>query len=303
MTSKSTDDIVEQRKSQSIVLKRSWFLFAIGLLLINWWPGDILHFYGGYLHIAAFLLFFPKKHYLWFAVGFIFVYNLLQFIIPITTAWDLRTTKYADFWTPIGFLRNTFYNGWNSIFPWFAFFLVGMYLGKINWANNKNQKKIFLIGLALLAVFKGLRWLIKADMENVERRSFYVKYWMQLMEDYFPANIPYIVITTGFALMVISTCVYLGGLFSNRQWMKLLSLTGEMTLTHYVFHITIGTLIFAKLTGTTYTGYPSTEQPVSPFYIIMYSIFWFLVSVTVSFFWRKKFSKGPLETIMRKVAG
>ena len=49
----------EKSKFKSIILKRSWFLFALGLLLYNWWAGDILHFYGGYMHIAAFILFIP----------------------------------------------------------------------------------------------------------------------------------------------------------------------------------------------------------------------------------------------------
>lgn len=106
MTSKDNYNSAEKNKLTSIILKRSWFLFFLGLLLYSWWPGDILHFYGGYLHIAAFLLFVPKRYYLWIAFVFILVYNLLQLFIPITTSWDLQTTKYVDFWTPVGFLRN-----------------------------------------------------------------------------------------------------------------------------------------------------------------------------------------------------
>jgi uncharacterized protein len=302
MADKSKINPVEKSKFKSIVLKRSWFLFALGLLLYTWWPGDILHFYGGYLHIAAFILFIPKKYYLWIAIAFIFVYNVLQLFIPITTSWDLQTTKYSDFWTPVGFLRNTFYNGWNSIFPWFAYFSIGMYLGNLNWQDKKLQKRIFLIGFTLLAVFKGLRLFIKADFDSPQRNSFYVKYWMQLMEDYFPANIPYIMITTGFALMVISLCMYLGSRFSKSKFIELLSITGQMTLTHYVFHMTIGTIVLAKLTSKSYTGYPTTDQPIQPIYLILYAIIFFVISMTFSFFWSKKFTKGPIETIMRKIS-
>jgi uncharacterized protein len=302
MTANRKHDAAEKRILKAVVLKRSWFLFTLGLLLYTWWPGDILHFYGGYLHLAAFLLFVPKKYYLWIAVIFLFVYNLLQFFIPITTSWDLQTTKYADFWTPIGFLRNTFYNGWNSIFPWFAYFSIGMYLGNLNWQDKKLQKNIFLIGLTLLAIFKGLRLFIKADFENPQRHSFYVKYFMQLMEDYFPVNIPYMMITTGFALMVISLCMYIGGRFSKNKLVEALTATGQMTLTHYVFHLTIGVVVLAKLALKNYTGYPTTEQPIPPFYLLLYSILFFGCSVAFSFFWRKKFSRGPIETIMRKIS-
>ena len=61
MTNRLEYTLEEKKKLKSIILKRSWFLFAMGLLLYNWWPADILHFYGGYMHIAAFMLFGQKK--------------------------------------------------------------------------------------------------------------------------------------------------------------------------------------------------------------------------------------------------
>jgi uncharacterized protein len=302
MTSKDNYNSEEKNKLKSIILKRSWFLFFLGLLLYNWWPGDILHFYGGYLHIAAFLLFVPKRYYLWLALIFIAVYNIFQLFVPVTTSWDLQTTKYADFWTPIGFLRNTFYNGWNSIFPWFAYFLIGMYMGNLNWQDIKIQKRVFLIGFTLFAIFKGLRIFIRADFNHPQRNSFYIKYWIQLMEDYFPANIPYIMITTGFALMAIALCMYLGGRFSKSKLITLLAKTGQMTLTHYIFHMTVGVIVLSKLTSKIYTGYPTTELPIQPIYILTYAAIFFAISATFSFFWSKKFKKGPIETIMRKIS-
>ena len=31
-------------------------MVGLGLLVYPWWTGDILHFYGGYMHLAAFFL-------------------------------------------------------------------------------------------------------------------------------------------------------------------------------------------------------------------------------------------------------
>ncbi|MEY4904406.1 MAG: hypothetical protein RLZZ292_2221 [Bacteroidota bacterium] len=301
MTNRATEP-EEQKRRRCVILKRSWFLFGLGVLLYSWWPGDILHFYGGYLHIAAFLLFVPKRYLLWSALIAIVGYNLLQFFIPITTSWDMATTRYADFWTPIGFLRNTFYNGWNSIFPWFAYFALGMFLGKLDWNDKKTLKTFFLIGLALLVVFKGLRLLIRADFDHPVRHNFYVKYWFQLMEDYFPANIPYLMITTGFALIVISICMYLGNKFSSSRLLILLSKVGQMTLSLYVLHITLGMVLLGIFTSKTYTGYPMPEAPVSTTFILSYAMLFFCFSVLFSFFWSKKFEKGPIEMLMRKIS-
>jgi uncharacterized protein len=295
MTNRTAYSKEEKAKLKSVILKRSWFLFAIGLLLYNWWPGDILHFYGGYMHIAAFLLFVPRRYYLWAAFLAILIFHLLLFIIPINTSWDFNTFKYADFWTPAGFLRNTFYNGWNSIFPWLCYFMLGMWLGRLNWKNKTTIKNTFISGLIVFLLFEGLRQLVK--------NGNYLQYWDYIMSDYFPAYIPYIMITTGFALMVISICMFIGDKFPSNKFIASLVKTGQMTLSHYVIHLTIGMIIMAKLTNKHYTGFLVTEMPAAPIFILIYAIIFFTLSIIFSHFWRKKFKNGPLETLMRKISG
>lgn len=296
MTNRLEYTIEEKKNLKSKIFKRSWFLFAIGLLLYNWWPGDILHFYGGYMHVAAFMLFVPKRYYLWTALSAIIIFHLLVFIIPIKTSWDFTTFKYADFWTPIGFLRNTLYNGWNSIFPWLCYFMLGMWLGRQNWKSKANIKNTFIIGLILFLVFEGLRYIVKNN-------EALWKYWDYVMSDYFPAYVPYIMITTGFALMVISICMFIGEKFSTNKFIGLLVKTGQMTLSHYVIHLTFGMIILSKLTNKKYTGLLTNDIPTEPVYIFIYAVAFFIMSVLLSHFWSKKFRNGPIETLMRKISG
>ena len=286
----------EKEKFKSIILKRSWFLFAMGLLLYNWWPGDILHFYGGYMHVAAFLLFVPRKYLLAGGVTAILIFHILLLIIPIFTSWDLTTFKYADFWTIEGFLRNTFYNGWNSIFPWIAYFLLGMWLGRLNWQDKKVKKIIFFIGLSLFVLFEGLRKYALYKQFNRGILDY-------IMNDYFPPYLPFMVITASFGLLVITICIWLGERFFNNKPLQWLAETGKMTLTHYVTHLTIGMLIFQSLTGKEYTGFLPAGMPSSPAYILAFSALAFLVSVVFSVLWSRKFKNGPLETLMRKFSG
>jgi uncharacterized membrane protein YeiB len=302
MTGRTNYTIEEKASLKSVVLKRSWFLFAIGLLLYNWWPGDILHFYGGYMHIAAFLLFVHKRYYLLAGTLAILIYYTLFFIIPVETSWNMNTFEYADFWTPVGFLRNTFYNGWNSIFPWLSYFMLGMWLGRVNWQDKKVKQYAFLIGLALLIIFKGLRYITEIDFYNEHRNWFYAKYWNFIMADYFPFHIPYFMITTGFALLVISICMYIGEKLPASKVISLLANTGRMTLSHYVIHLTIGMIILGLLTNKKYSGLLEDGVPTAPIYILLYAVGFFLLSVLFSFVWAKKFKNGPLETIMRKIS-
>ncbi|MES2747142.1 MAG: DUF418 domain-containing protein [Bacteroidota bacterium] len=296
MTNRNDYSIEEKSALKSKILKRSWFLFALGLLLYNWWAGDILHFYGGYMHFAAFVLFIPKKYYLWCAIFAIVIFHSLLPIIPITTSWDFDTFNYLDFWTPIGFLRNTFYNGWNSMFPWLSYFLVGMWLGRLNWQHKQIRRRIFCFGLFVFVIVQILRMLVRQDVFN----TFWSDY---IMVEYFPPYLPFVLVTIGFAFMVIPICMFVGEKYADNKLILALQKTGQMTLSHYIIHLTFGMIILAKLTNKHYTGLLEDEAPTLPIYILGYSIVFYMVSVLFSFLWSKKFKNGPIETVMRKISG
>jgi uncharacterized membrane protein YeiB len=296
MTNKNDYSKEEKGKLKSIILKRSWFLFALGLLLYNWWSGDILHFYGGYMHLAALLLFVPKRYYLWAAVSTILIFHILLLFIPIDTGWDFSTFYYKDFWTPLGFLRNTFYNGWNSMFPWISYFLIGMWLGRLNWQDKLIKRNIFLIGLVIFIIIQALRLMV--------RQHFFNPFWSDyIMAEYFPPYLPFVLVTIAFAFMVIPICMVIGEKFSNNKLVLALQKTGQMTLSHYIIHLTIGMILLAFLTGKHYTGLLEDEKPTASIYILIYSVVFYIFSIVFSILWSRKFKNGPLETVMRKISG
>jgi uncharacterized protein len=295
LMTRTSHTVGERLQAKSKILKRSWFLFGLGLLLYNWWPGDILHFYGGYMHLAAFILFVPRRFYLLVAASTVLIFHLLLLVIPIATSWDFQTAKYADFWTPVGFLRNTFYNGWNSIFPWFAYFATGMWLGRLNWQLKVTKRNILLVGLLMFVVVKALRLMVSQGYFDGLSANY-------IMAEYFPPYLPFVMITIGFALIVLPLCMYIGEKFSGNKLVLALQSTGQMTLSHYVIHTTLGMVILALLTNKEYTGLLTKEQPVSPLYILVYSVVFYLLSILFSVLWKRKFRNGPLETLMRKVS-
>jgi uncharacterized membrane protein YeiB len=174
--------------------------------------------------------------------------------------------------------------------------MLGMWLGRQDWKSKSTIRNTFIVGLVIFLVFEGLRLFVKSN-------ESYWKYWDYVMSEYFPAYIPYIMITTGFALMVISICMFLGNKFSTNTFIGLLGKTGQMTLSHYVIHLTLGMIILSKLTNKRYTGLLVTEMPTAPVYIFIYAIGFFTWSIIFSHFWSKKFRNGPLETLMRKISG
>jgi uncharacterized protein len=296
MTNRSIYSAEEKANLKKVISRRSWFLFVIGLILYLWWPADILHYYGGYMHLAILILFLPKKYYLWAAFFAIVIFHLLFIIIPFDTGWNLNTLEYKDFWTITGFLRNTFYNGWNSIFPWVAYFFAGMWLGRLDWSLLKTQKRMFFIGLSLFLAITALQ---QYAIHSITSKNIFD----YITADYIPPFLPFMLSTFGFALMLISAFMYIGGNAQNNKYAKHFAATGQMTLTHYISHITIGMIIFALLTGRNFFGNNTNVAASEPLYILLFAIAYYIVSCIFSKLWIQKFKNGPIETIMRKFSG
>lgn len=286
----------EKGRLRSIVNKRAWFLFATGLLLFLWWPADILHFYGGYMHIAALLLFLNKRVYLYASALAVIIFHTLLFFIPYETGWNFETLEYRDFWTIRGFIRNSVYNGWNSIFPWLAYFTVGMWLGRLNWSLPKTRIKCFVAGLLMyLAVL--ILQTIAATAPLSDDLKFYIN------ADYLPPFLPFMISTMGFGFMLIASFMYISKFLADRQWAKNLAQTGQMTLTHYISHLTIGMVAFTLIAGKGFAMRMNAGAALQPWIIFIFAAVYYVLSFCFSWIWLRKFRHGPFEMLMRKISG
>ncbi|MDP1813654.1 MAG: DUF418 domain-containing protein [Leadbetterella sp.] len=296
MTNRSDYTLAEQKNMKNIIMKRSWFLFVFGIAFYWWWPADILHFYGGYMHIAVVIIFLAKKYFLYAASLAIVIFHILFAIIPYETGWNFETFMYSDFWTVSGFLRNTFYNGWNSIFPWIAYFFLGMYLGRMDWKDNKTPKRVLFIGLSIYLTILIIQYF--ATSITIEEGLL-----LYLTADYLPPFLPFMLGTASFGLIVISIFILIGNKFAETKLAMILASTGQMTLTHYIAHLTLGFFLLSMLVGKTLSYEILNETPTNPLSILTFGIVYFLFSCIFSHFWAKKFKNGPLETFMRKISG
>lgn len=296
MTNRSEYTIEEKMKLRNTILKRALFLFFAGLLLNFVWPADILHFYGCYMFVAAFVIFLNKKYFLWVSIISVLIFHVLVFIIPYETGWNMDNLQYKDFYSLNGFIRNTCYNGWNSIFPWLAYFFLGMFLGRLDWTQISVQRKMFFIGLLLFLTISIMQ-LVSQHIAISEELKFFIN------ADYLPPMLPFILSTAGFGLMLIAGFMYLGNKIGESQLAKHFASTGQMTLTHYVSHVTLGMVLFSALANIDLSTKLTLPQPIAPLYILLFSIVYFVFSYYFSKLWVKRFKNGPLETLMRKISG
>jgi uncharacterized protein len=294
MTNKPIYSQDEKNKIKSLVLKRSWFLFALGLLLYTWWPFDILHFYGGYMHIAALILFVPKQWYLWGAALVIVIYHVLFAIIPYETGWDFVTFTYVDFWTMEGFLRNSLYNGSNPLFPWLAFFLFGMWLGKLDWLDKTLLAKIFWRALTIFIIVESLQYAASFQIFSKDITEY-------ILADYFPPFLPFMLSTASAGVLTICLFTYVGERYKNARFIEVLAKTGQMTLSNYILHLTLGMVVLAFFLGKSYSPELSKQIPTPALYTMTFAIVFYFLSLLFTVWWSKRFIHGPLELLMRKI--
>ncbi len=182
------------------------------------------------------------------------------------------------------------------MFPWLSYFFVGMWLGRLDWRSKLIKRNIFTVGLIVFILIQVLR--------IIARQHFFNQFWTDyIMAEYFPPYLPFILVTMVFAFMVIPICMFIGERFSTNKLVLALQKTGQMTLSHYVIHLTLGMIIFAFITGKHYSGFVEDEQPTSPIYILIYSLSFYIISVVFSILWSRKFKNGPFEMLMRKISG
>jgi uncharacterized membrane protein YeiB len=245
--------------------------------------------------MAVPLLFIDKKYFLYTSLAAVLIFHGLLFWIPFETGWNFETLVYQDFWTWSGFMRNTLYNGWNSIFPWMGYFAVGMYLGRLVWSLRATQARMFLVGLLLYLAVLTLQLGVRLFSVSESVRFF-------LEAEYLPPFLPFLVSTTGFGLMLISVFMWVSPFVAHYAWAQWLVATGQMTLTHYVSHLTLGMMLLAAFAGRSLQPTANHETPLPPHVILGYATFYFLASVWFSGAWAAKRKHGPLEWLMRKLS-
>lgn len=292
MSNRLDYSVEERKKIRNTIIRRSWLLFVLGIVFYLWWPADILHFYGGYMHFAAFLVFLPRHYFIYAALLAILIFHILLAVIPYDTGWNFNTLMYNDFWTLKGFIRNTFYNGWNAIFPWIAYFLLGMYLGRLDWNNPRVPRLVLIVGLFIyVIVFSVQRFapLITQDAGLL----FY------LTADYIPPFLPFMLSTASFGLVMISIFIFIGRKVGESKLSKILASTGQMTLTHYISHLVIGLLLLSIITGKNLSYDLLKLEPTEPLIILIFAMVYFVLSCAFSYFWLKRFKYGPMEKVIR----
>jgi uncharacterized protein len=224
-----------------------------------------------------------------FVAGFIALLPVMDY----SKNWEWESLTYRNLWTPEGILRNLFYDGFRSVFPWAGLFVAGMWLGRLDLANSITRRRLLVISASILvgavALSRGLvHFATTAWQMSVDEATF-------LFGTVSMPPLPLFLLTgLGFAGTVIALCLWLAERFPNHFLVRALVATGRMAFTWYIGHIFLG------LGGVILLGLHGTQPPALA--VATGSAF-FVLAMVISTFWMKRFRNGPLEGLLRRVAG
>ncbi len=281
------DQLKEDRQT---LLRRALFLFLVGLLYSPIWPADILHFYGIYIAVAAFLLAAPARR-LWTFSGMLVLVFVVMFIaLDYSQGWNWETLGYSGFWSPHGMVRHLFFNGFHPVVPWLAFVLVGMVIGRQDMEDPAIRRRVFLLGASVALAAEGFSWLLVRTLSSgaslADQEAIVAIFGTGPM----PPMPLYMLAGAGTASAVIAASVSLGRRYGDAVWLRPFLATGQLALTLYVAHVLVGM-------GTLET-IGRLENQTLPFALFASAAFC-VAGVVFALLWRSRFTRGPLEAIMR----
>ncbi len=272
------------------LLRRALFLFIVGLIYTPIWPADILHFYGVYIAIAAFLLATPARQLWGYSGSLVLAFVMLFFLLNYDQGWDWKTLEYSGLWTPTGMVRNLFYNGFHPVIPWLAFLLVGIELGRRDMSVPTVRRRVFVWGVGVAVSAEAVSWTLIRTLSSgaspADQEAIIAIFGTKPM----PPMPLYILAGTGTACAIIAASIALGERYQDAAWLRPFLATGQLALTLYVAHVILGMGILEAM--------GRLENQTLPFALFA-SVVFCLAGVIFAHIWRRQFKRGPLEAVMR----
>jgi uncharacterized membrane protein YeiB len=278
----------DHRQMVTVTLKRAAFLLVLGLLNALVFEADILHYYAFYFLFGAFFLAASTR----VLFGTILAINIFFSAMLFTLDYDLGWGdgyRYLDFWTPVGFFRNLFFNGWHPVIPWLSFLLFGILLSRLQLGNRTVQNR--MIGLSAGVFFAN-------EILSITLKNLATEVAPEMIELLSTGPIPpmplYMVAGMSVSVAIIGLCLRISQWCQQIGILQVIAPAGRQTLTLYIAHILIGMGTMEEL-GL--LGSESLPTAVSA------GLIFCIVAVVYAYFWSRKFKRGPIEFVMRKIAG
>lgn len=273
----------------SVTIKRALFLLVIGLLNMTVFDADILHYYAFYFLFGILLLGLSNRALYLIVAALNLVFVIMVLALDYDAGWNWDDYTYSGFWTPSGFVRNLFFNGWHPVIPWLGFLLFGITLSRLTLSERGLQVRLILGGAVAFLAAQGLSALLTPQMAQIDAELVSL-----VTTEPVPPMPLYMLAGIGAACVVVGACLLIADRLAAMGVLQIFVPAGRQTLTLYIAHILIG---MGTLEALGMLGGQTVAQAVWA------SLLFCAFATVYALLWARWFKRGPIEALMRKVAG
>lgn len=273
----------------AVTLRRSLFLLGVGLLNMTIFEADILHFYAFYFLAGLALVRAPSAQLIAWIAGLLVGALGLVLFLDFDQGWDWAAPTYTDLWTLAGFTRHLLFNGWHPLVPWTGFFLFGMVLGRLDLGRRRIQIRLVLGGGGVLAWTEILSLFLTRHLQPLGGELAVLVQTAPL-----PAMPLYMIGGGAGGALLVGASLLVAPTISGTVWFRALARAGRQSLTLYIAHILLGMGVIVAL------GQAGDQPPARAF---GFALIFCLLALGYAQIWAQIAKRGPLEMLMRKLAG
>jgi uncharacterized protein len=285
------NDAARIRENRHLILKRALFLFIIGMLNSLIWRADILHVYGIYFVIGICLLTVSTRRLFLLSFIPIAVSSFFMLAFNFDRGLTYKTGTYSVFWKSAAMAWDIFFDGLYPVFPWAAFLILGMWLGRQRLSDPVLRKKILFIGVGLVAFAECIsRAVFHLSISGSSLFDPDVLLMWFAIEPWDPMPL-FMLSAGGTALIVVIFSISIAQKWGNRRWVLPFVSVGQLSLTLYIAHIVVGSIVLEAMKRFDLTPH---------LFPIWGTILFYLVALLFSHVWKRHFATGPFEGMMRR---
>ncbi|MBJ88397.1 MAG: transporter [Woeseia sp.] len=278
----------DHRTTVSVTLRRAIFLLVLGLLNALVFEADILHYYAFYFLFGVALLRLQSHALVTLIVLLNVAFVLLVIMLDYEHSWNWSDYSYADFWTPVGFVRNLFFNGFHPVIPWLSFLLFGFLLSRTSLSKVSLQNRLIISGLLVMIAAELFSLFIADQFHSLDPELIIFAATKPM-----PPMPLYVLAGGAAAALMIGLCLRFAEWIDRVGMLKIIASAGRQTLTLYIAHILIG---MGTLEALGMLGGQSIGTAVTA------ALLFCVLAISYAFAWSKFFKRGPLEAVMRKLS-